>query len=127
MTPEAMRYLDKARECVSNARSSLTVNLTNDAARGAYLAAFDAAPALIFERTGKVSKSHKGVHTEFARLAKDDSQLHADLPRFLQRGFNKVVGALDRGCGTLRCDDRIRPRCIISNGFKVVAPLQKAR
>ena len=107
MTPETVRYLDKALECVANARISLTVNLTNDAGRSAYLAAFPAAQALIFERTGKVSKSHQGVHTEFARLAKDDSQLDAALPRFLQRGYNlKAVADYETGPDSVVATER---------------------
>ena len=31
--PEAERFLDKSRECLANARTSLGVNLTNDAGR----------------------------------------------------------------------------------------------
>ena len=58
MTPEAERYLEKAEQCLSNARAVLGINLTNDAGRNAYLTAFHAAQALIFERTGKISKSH---------------------------------------------------------------------
>ena len=67
MTPEDVRYLDKAYKCLMNARTSLSVNLTGCAGRSSYLAAFHAAQAFIFERTGKITKSHKGVHTEFAR------------------------------------------------------------
>ena len=75
MTPEAERYLDKSHQCLANARTSLSVNLTNDAGRGAYLATFHAAQALIFERTGKISKSHQGVHSQFALLAKSDARI----------------------------------------------------
>ena len=88
MTPEASRYLDKAQRCVGNARTSLGVNLTNDAGRGAYLAAFHAAQALIFERTGKVAKTHLGVHTVFGQLVKEEPQLDDTLPAFLKRTYN---------------------------------------
>jgi uncharacterized protein (UPF0332 family) len=59
--PETARYLDKARRCLADARASLGYGLTNDAGRGAYLAAFNAAQALVFERTGKAAKTHQGV------------------------------------------------------------------
>lgn len=55
MTPEAIRYFEKADKCLTNAKTSLGVNLTNDAGRSAYLAAFHAAQAFVFERTGIVS------------------------------------------------------------------------
>ena len=53
MTPEAERSLEKANECLSIARAELGINLSSEAGRNAYLAAFHAARALIFERTGK--------------------------------------------------------------------------
>jgi uncharacterized protein (UPF0332 family) len=60
MTPEAERYLAKARLTLDRARLMLTVHLTEDAGRSAYLAGYQAAEAFIFERTGKVTKTHKG-------------------------------------------------------------------
>ena len=97
MTPEAVRYLDKAEKCISNAKASLTINLTNDAGRSAYLAAFHAAQALIFERTGKITKTHKGVHTEFARLAAGAPEF-GKLPAFLLRAYNlKAVADYETG------------------------------
>jgi hypothetical protein len=36
----------------------LTVDLTEDAARSAYLASYHAVQGLIFERTGKIAKTH---------------------------------------------------------------------
>jgi uncharacterized protein (UPF0332 family) len=62
MTPEGERYLAKARLTLEHARIMLTVDLTGDAGRAAYLAGYQAAEVLIFERTGKVTKPHKGAH-----------------------------------------------------------------
>lgn len=93
-----MRYLDKAYRCLTNAKISLDVNLTGDAGRSSYLAAFHAAQAFIFERTGKIAKSHKGVHTEFARLAKDALELDRSLAASLQRAYNlKAVADYETG------------------------------
>ena len=98
MTPEAARYLDKAQRCVLNAQTSLRVNLTNDAGRGAYVAAFHAAQALIFERTGKVAKTHMGVHALFGQLVKEEPQLDDTLPGFLKRTYNlKAVADYETG------------------------------
>ncbi len=72
MTPEAADYLDKARQCLSNAGTILAIGLGNDAGRNAYFAAFHAAQTLVFDRTGKVAKTHRGVQSEFAWLAKVD-------------------------------------------------------
>lgn len=98
MTPEAARYIEKAEKCVSDASISLDVGLNNDAGRGAYLAAFHAAQALIFERTGKIAKTHRGVHTEFARLSRTELALSNHLLTFLQRAYNlKAVADYETG------------------------------
>jgi uncharacterized protein (UPF0332 family) len=72
MTPEAVSYLAKAREDLSDARQIAGVGLATVAAGSAYYAAFHTTEALIVERTGKIAKSYSGVRSEFARLAKDD-------------------------------------------------------
>ncbi len=88
MTPEVSGYLDKARQCLSYALVNLEVKLGNDAGRNAYLAAFHAAQALIFDRTGKAAKSHQGVHAEFNRLAKEEKRIDRDVRRFLPQAHN---------------------------------------
>ncbi len=98
MTPEATGYLDKARRCLAFARTNLDVGLGNDAGRNAYLAAFHAAQALIFEQTGKVAKSHHGVHAEFNRLALAEAGLDAECRRFLAQSYNlKAVADYEIG------------------------------
>jgi uncharacterized protein (UPF0332 family) len=97
LTPEAAGYLEKARQCLGYARVNLSVQLGNDAGRNAYLAAFHAAQALIFERTGKVAKTHQGVHTGFNRLANAEG-IHRDLQRFLAQAYNlKAVADYEMG------------------------------
>lgn len=68
MTPKAERYLIKARITVDHGPTMSTVNLTEDAGRATYLAGYQAAQALIFPRTGKAAKTHKGAQSQFARL-----------------------------------------------------------
>ena len=58
MTPEAARFLQNAENHLERGHTRLGVHLSEDAARAAYLAAFHAAQAVIFERTGKVAKTH---------------------------------------------------------------------
>ena len=101
MTPEAERYLEKAQQCLSNARAELAISLSNDAGRNAYLAAFHAAQAFIFERTGNVAKTHRGVHSEFARLAKDEPNIDKSFPVFLTQAYNlKAVADYETGPGS---------------------------
>jgi uncharacterized protein (UPF0332 family) len=75
VTAETDSYLEKARELLGQADAMLGIKIPEAAGRTAYLAGFHAAPAPIFERTGKVLKSHHGVHTEFLRLTKDDQRV----------------------------------------------------
>jgi uncharacterized protein (UPF0332 family) len=88
LTPEAAAHLDKARRSLANARTMLDVNLTDEAGRAAYLAAFHAAQAFIFERTGRTPKSHTGVHGQFGKLAKDEPGIDVALRRFLSQAYD---------------------------------------
>jgi uncharacterized protein (UPF0332 family) len=67
VTPEATDYLNKARDDLDDAKKIAALGLAKIAARSAYYAAFNAAEALIVERTGKIAKTHSGVRAEFAR------------------------------------------------------------
>jgi uncharacterized protein (UPF0332 family) len=93
VTPEAARYLAKARLILEHARLMLTVNLTEDAGRSAYLAGYHATDALIFQRTGKVTKSHKGAHTEFARLTRNEPSFDAALRQFLPQKRSAITSS----------------------------------
>jgi len=72
---EAHRYLDKARQSLAHARAILAIELGEEAGRAAYLGAFHAAQALIFERTNRAAKTHRGVHGQFLRLVADEPAL----------------------------------------------------
>ena len=86
MTPEAHRYLDKAQQSLAHAKAIPAIELGEDAGRAAYLAALHAA-ALIFERTDRVAKTHRGVHGQFLRLVADEQRLGQELRRFLSEGY----------------------------------------
>jgi hypothetical protein len=75
---------------LEHARLMLTVDLTEDAGRAAYLAGYEAAEAFIFEHTGKVTKTHRGAHTEFARLSASERHIDAQLRRFLPQALQSV-------------------------------------
>ena len=81
-------FLAKAARLLGEAETMVSVSLDEAAGRSAYLAGFHAAQALIFERLGRVLKTHAGVHAEFLRLTKDDGRLDADLRAFLSRSYN---------------------------------------
>jgi uncharacterized protein (UPF0332 family) len=98
LTPEVQRYLEKARQTLANGRIILSVRLGDDAGRSAYLAAFHAAQAFILDRSGRVAKTHKGVHVQFAKFAAEEPRIDIELRRFLQRAFNlKAVADYEMG------------------------------
>ena len=68
-------------------RRMLAADLLEDAGRAAYLAAFHAAQALIYERQSRTLKTHGGVQSEFAKLIRDDASIPADLRGFMSRAY----------------------------------------
>jgi uncharacterized protein (UPF0332 family) len=101
LTPETGRYLDKARECLARARIILTAEVGEDAGRNAYLAAFHAAQAFLFARTGKVARTHHGVYVQFSKLAAGEPQIEPELQRFLSQSYNlKAVADYELGPST---------------------------
>ena len=88
MKTETRKFLDKARSDLSDAKKVAAIGLAHVAARSAYFVAFHAAEAVIFERTGKIAKTHSGVRSEFARLAKDTPELGKTVVAFLAEATN---------------------------------------
>lgn len=72
----AWRHLDYAAK---NAEFSLP----EVAGREAYLAAFHAAQALLFERTGRVVKTHRGLRSAFSLLVHGEAAIPVGLTKFL--------------------------------------------
>jgi len=103
VTPEAGQFLAKARLTPQHARLMLTVGLTEDGGRAAYLAGYQAAQAFIFERSGKVTKTHEGAHAEFARLSANEPRIDLELRRFLPRTYDlKAI-----------CDHELGPDAVV--------------
>ena len=63
------------------------MNFAEEAGRLGYMAALHATRALIFERSGRVVKTHRGVRSRFGQLTKDEPSVDAGLRSFLQDGF----------------------------------------
>jgi uncharacterized protein (UPF0332 family) len=98
MKPEAADYLAKARTTLADAQQIAALPLPHVAAREAYYAAFHAAEAYIFEHTGKVATTHKGVRIEFARLARREPRIDRELTRFLATAY-QLKATADYGIG----------------------------
>lgn len=88
MTPEAGDYLKKAQQSLTEARAVAAIDLPEAAGRAAYLAAYHATQAFIFDRTGKIAKTHSGVRSEFARLTKNDPRIDRAFVSFLAQAYN---------------------------------------
>jgi uncharacterized protein (UPF0332 family) len=98
VTPEAADYLSKARDDLNDARKIAAIGLAKVAARAAYYAAFHAAEAFIVERTGRIAKTHSGLRSEFARLARGMPQIDRTFSRFLAEAY-KYKEISDYGVG----------------------------
>lgn len=98
MTPEAARFLDKARQCLADAVLYQPL-VPRIAGREAYLAAFHAAEALLYERTGKIAKTHRGLRAQFASLVRDEPRVDPELREFLGRSY-ELKALADYGTGT---------------------------
>lgn len=88
MTSETDLFLAKACDLLTQGHAMLAIDLWDAAGRTAYLAAFHAAQAFIFVRSGRIMKSHHGVHTEFLRLSRTDQAISAELRQFLSQAYN---------------------------------------
>jgi uncharacterized protein (UPF0332 family) len=83
-----------AREALAGADEILAnTSLTKIAAREAYVAALHAARAVIFERTGRVAKTHTGTHTEIGRLARSDPRIDSQFAPFLKAAFDAKINS----------------------------------
>jgi uncharacterized protein (UPF0332 family) len=87
VTPETAVFLAQADWALDEAVRIAAVGIARVAAREAYMAAFHAAQAAIFERAGRVVKTHRGVHGTFAQIAKDDPGLGPELGHFLAASY----------------------------------------
>jgi len=100
MTPESAQFLRKADRLLLEGEAILKIGLGDAAGRTAYLAGFHAAQAFISEKSGRTVKTHKGVHTEFQRLTKDDANFPSALRGFLSHAYNlKAIADYQTGPG----------------------------
>jgi uncharacterized protein (UPF0332 family) len=99
MKPETADYLGKARQCLDDARMiAALMPLHHVVARESYLAAYHAAEAYIFERTGKTAKTHRGLRSEFGRLARSEPRIDRQYLTFLAKAY-EFKSIADYGVG----------------------------
>ena len=96
MTPEASQSLNIARQHLAAADASIGLPIPFVAAREAYLAGYHAAMAFVVEKTGRLTKTHSGLRSEFARLARSDPRIDPKFVTFLARAYT-LKSAADYG------------------------------
>ena len=121
MKPETVDFLAAADRALSKAHRILGIDISDEAARHAYYAQFHAAQALIFERTNKISKTHKGVNGEFHKLAKAESALPLTLGTQLSKAYRyKEVADYDTGTAPQITRPQARDAIVTAEQFVAV-------
>jgi uncharacterized protein (UPF0332 family) len=103
MSPEAINYQSLAEMLLERAQRAFLAEIYEDAARGAYTAALNAARAVLFEKTGMAVKSHSGARSKLHELMHNGLPFDGKIAEFLQDGFNTKQG-VDYGDGPLFVD-----------------------
>ena len=118
MKPQTGAFLEKAGELLDQAATMLGVELPDAAGRTAYLAGLHAAQALIFERTGRIIKRHRGVRNELWRLTKDEPRFDPELRAFLGRAYSlKEIADYETGPGSHVSDELARATVATARRF----------
>ncbi len=82
-----------ARASLAAGEYLLTGGFDAEAGRAAYMAAFHAAQAFIFSRTGRSPKTHGGTRSEFARLAQAEPGIERAHVAFIVRAYELKASA----------------------------------
>lgn len=87
MKPQTERALTRAKLALAKAQKLLELEMFDIAGRQAYIASLTAARAFIYERTGKSSKTHKGVKSVMHRMVREGIPIERALLVALEYGF----------------------------------------
>ena len=96
MSPEAINYMMMADTALTRGRRAFDAELHEDAARHAYLAALNAARAIVFDKTMTAPKTHSCTRTKFHDLVHEGLPFEPGLAKFLSEGFD-TKQSLDYG------------------------------
>jgi uncharacterized protein (UPF0332 family) len=92
MSPEAVDYLSTAEAMLERAERNFAAEIYEDAARNAYLAALNAARAVVFDKTTMAPKTHSGTRAKFHDLVREGMAFEHNLVKFLSDGFETKQG-----------------------------------
>ena len=87
MKDHTAKALARSKQALAKARKLLELEMFDIAGRQAYIASLTAARALIYERTGRASKTHKGVKTVMHQLVREGLPINRSLLVSLEYGF----------------------------------------
>ena len=87
MTPEAAEELAVARRHLSDEKAIAGPKIAHVPAREAYLAAYHSAEAFLHDRAGRPPRTHRGLRSEFARLARAEPLNDPAFIRFLATAY----------------------------------------
>lgn len=87
MKDHTAKALARSKLALSKARRLLELEMFDLAGRQAYIASLTAARALIYERTGKSSKTHKGVKSVMHQMVREGLPIDRALLVALEYGF----------------------------------------
>jgi len=87
LNQESASFLEMAHGHLADARAVAGLPLSHLAAREAYLAGYHAAEALVYARTGRVAKTHRGLRTRFADIVRTEPRVDQEFVRFLARAY----------------------------------------
>ena len=93
MTPEAADYLRHSKLALEDAKTALGAGIFRLAARESYIAALNAARAIVFEKRTIASKTHSGTHSLFHQLVKDGIKVDRHTLDLLSEGFDVKTNA----------------------------------
>ncbi len=118
MTPEAADYLRHAKISLATAQKALSGEIFTLAAREAYIAALNAARAIIFEKPTIASKTHSGTRSLLHQLVRDGLNVDRGTLDVLAEGFDVKTSA-DYGpyeeVGEGKAEDIVRrPETLVS-------------
>lgn len=88
MQPESREYLALAKTALADAQAALRMGSLRLAGREAYYAILQASRAYIFERTGKISKTHSGTRAVFSDLARAAGDVQPEDAALLGRYYD---------------------------------------
>jgi uncharacterized protein (UPF0332 family) len=123
MSPECTDYFGIAETILDRAQRAFLAEIYELAARDAYIAALNAARAVVFEKTEIAVKTHAGARAKLFELIHNGMAFDEKLATFLSEGFDTKQG-LDYGPQIVFVD-RAKAESYISRAAAFIAEARR--